>query len=256
VFSLKYGLNSYILFTRLRGRSKEYHQELSEYLVLSPKIESRTHKYHSEIHRIQHRRYVSSSMFSVYFCDRFGVYFNCVLYEVLKAASMKMTAFWDISSCSLVEVDRRSRGTNWINHQGALMITRLDDAISQKAVSLHWLFSIVQVFFFVYLENKKFMYSPYKPVTLFLYTVWYVRIVLCRVALFRLPSGSPALGFSPTVLDSLTHVCRHLVPLYLLLLWVSSPVGWLILVPDSVQWTSQNFISTSFQNLVSTVVDF
>jgi hypothetical protein len=28
-------------------------------------------------------------------------------FQVLTAVSMKMTAFWDIAQCSLVEVDRR-----------------------------------------------------------------------------------------------------------------------------------------------------
>jgi hypothetical protein len=29
-----------------------------------------------------------------------------------------MTAFWDIAPCSLVEVDRRFRGANYLHHQG------------------------------------------------------------------------------------------------------------------------------------------
>jgi hypothetical protein len=35
--------------------------------------------------------------------------------QVLTAASMKMTAFWDIALCSLVEVDRRFRGAYWLH---------------------------------------------------------------------------------------------------------------------------------------------
>jgi hypothetical protein len=35
---------------------------------------------------------------------------NNMRFQVLTAASMKMTAFWDIVPCSLVEVDRRFRG--------------------------------------------------------------------------------------------------------------------------------------------------
>jgi hypothetical protein len=33
-----------------------------------------------------------------------------VRFHVLKAASMKMTVFWDVAPCSLVEVYRRFRG--------------------------------------------------------------------------------------------------------------------------------------------------
>jgi hypothetical protein len=31
-------------------------------------------------------------------------------FQVVTSASMKMTVFWDIAPCSLVEVDRRFRG--------------------------------------------------------------------------------------------------------------------------------------------------
>jgi hypothetical protein len=31
-------------------------------------------------------------------------------FQVLTAASMKMTVFWDFAPCSLVEIDRRFRG--------------------------------------------------------------------------------------------------------------------------------------------------
>jgi hypothetical protein len=36
-------------------------------------------------------------------------FLNNVRFQVLTAASTKMTAFWDIAPCSLVEVDRRFR---------------------------------------------------------------------------------------------------------------------------------------------------
>jgi hypothetical protein len=42
-------------------------------------------------------------------------------FEVL-TASMKMTAFWDIVPCSLVEVDRRFRGAYCLHHQIALLM--------------------------------------------------------------------------------------------------------------------------------------
>jgi hypothetical protein len=31
-------------------------------------------------------------------------------FQIITAASMKMTVFWDIAACSLVEIDRRFRG--------------------------------------------------------------------------------------------------------------------------------------------------
>jgi hypothetical protein len=31
---------------------------------------------------------------------------------------MKITAFWDIAPCRLVEVDRRFRGSYYLHHQG------------------------------------------------------------------------------------------------------------------------------------------
>jgi hypothetical protein len=33
-----------------------------------------------------------------------------VRFQVLTAASMKMTVFWDVAQCSVVEIDRRFRG--------------------------------------------------------------------------------------------------------------------------------------------------
>jgi hypothetical protein len=38
--------------------------------------------------------------------------------QVLTATSMKMTALWDISPCSLVEVDQRFRGAYCLRNQG------------------------------------------------------------------------------------------------------------------------------------------
>jgi hypothetical protein len=50
-----------------------------------------------------------------------------VRFHVHTAASMKMTAVWDIASCSLVEVGRRFRGANCL-HQG----NRTDDGGSKR----------------------------------------------------------------------------------------------------------------------------
>jgi hypothetical protein len=44
---------------------------------------------------------------------------SLVRFQVLTAVTMKMTAFWDIAACSLVEDDRRFRG--------ACCILRTDD---------------------------------------------------------------------------------------------------------------------------------
>jgi hypothetical protein len=51
-----------------------------------------------------------------------------VRFQVLTAAIMKMTAFWDIAPCSLIEGDRRFRGV-YCHHQG-------DRPSFQKAVIL------------------------------------------------------------------------------------------------------------------------
>jgi hypothetical protein len=36
-----------------------------------------------------------------------------VRFQVLMVANMKMTAFWDIAPCTLVEVDSHFRGVYW-----------------------------------------------------------------------------------------------------------------------------------------------
>jgi hypothetical protein len=38
-------------------------------------------------------------------------------FEVLTAARMKMTVFWDVAPCSLIEVYRRFRGACCLHHQ-------------------------------------------------------------------------------------------------------------------------------------------
>jgi hypothetical protein len=41
-----------------------------------------------------------------------------VTFEVLNAASMKMTVFWDTVSCFLVEIDRCFIGAYYLHHHG------------------------------------------------------------------------------------------------------------------------------------------
>jgi hypothetical protein len=40
-----------------------------------------------------------------------------VRFQVLTAASIKVTVFWVVAPCSLVEVNRRFRGTCCLHHQ-------------------------------------------------------------------------------------------------------------------------------------------
>jgi hypothetical protein len=44
--------------------------------------------------------------------------FILVKFQVLTAANMKVRAFWNRASCSLVEVDRSFRGMYCLHHQG------------------------------------------------------------------------------------------------------------------------------------------
>jgi hypothetical protein len=49
------------------------------------------------------------------------MYFGLMRFQVFTMASMKMTAFWDIAPCSLVEVDWCFRGGYYLHRQGGLM---------------------------------------------------------------------------------------------------------------------------------------
>jgi hypothetical protein len=48
-------------------------------------------------------------------------------FQVLTAASIKMTAFRDIALCSIVEADRRFRGAYCFHHQGDGHLYHPDD---------------------------------------------------------------------------------------------------------------------------------
>jgi hypothetical protein len=51
-----------------------------------------------------------------FFCDHLFIYM--VRFQVRMAASMKMTVFWDVAPCSLVEMYRRIRDAYCLHHQG------------------------------------------------------------------------------------------------------------------------------------------
>jgi hypothetical protein len=50
------------------------------------------------------------------YCNSKFVYF--MRFQALTAASMKLTAFWSIAPCGLVEIDRRFRDAYCLRHQG------------------------------------------------------------------------------------------------------------------------------------------
>jgi hypothetical protein len=41
-----------------------------------------------------------------------------VRFYVLAAANVKITAFWDVAPCSVVEIGRRFKGAYCLHHQG------------------------------------------------------------------------------------------------------------------------------------------
>jgi hypothetical protein len=60
-----------------------------------------------------------------------------VRFQVLTAESMKITAFWDIASCSLVHVDRRFRGAYFLHYQG-VFIAQMMEAVSTYETSINF----------------------------------------------------------------------------------------------------------------------
>jgi len=54
-----------------------------------------------------------------------------MIFQFLTAASMKITAFWDIAPCGLVVVERRFRDAYCLRHLGDL-IHRPDDGVSTQ----------------------------------------------------------------------------------------------------------------------------
>lgn len=47
-----------------------------------------------------------------------ATYRNLMKFQFLRAASMKMTAIWDVASCTLAEIGRRFRDAYYHHHQG------------------------------------------------------------------------------------------------------------------------------------------
>jgi hypothetical protein len=43
---------------------------------------------------------------------------------------MKITVFWDVALCSLVEIDRCFRGAHCLHHQGDVLIALMMEAVS------------------------------------------------------------------------------------------------------------------------------
>jgi hypothetical protein len=54
-------------------------------------------------------------IYTIYWILKLNV-FILVRFDVLTVAIMKLTVFWDIAQCSLVEVDRHFRGAYCLNH--------------------------------------------------------------------------------------------------------------------------------------------
>jgi hypothetical protein len=57
-----------------------------------------------------------------------------VRFQVLTAASVKLTVLWDMAPSSLIEADRRFRSAYCLHHQHRFTCKRLHGDISQKAV--------------------------------------------------------------------------------------------------------------------------
>jgi hypothetical protein len=61
-----------------------------------------------------------------------------VRFEVLKAASMKMTVSWEVALCSLVEVYRRFRGACRLHHHGLIMVSANTSETSVNFYQTTW----------------------------------------------------------------------------------------------------------------------
>jgi hypothetical protein len=59
---------------------------------------------------------------------------NLLRFQYLTATSMKIISFWDVASCSLVEIGRGFRGAYCLRHRSALMIK----AVSTSETSVNF----------------------------------------------------------------------------------------------------------------------
>jgi hypothetical protein len=56
-----------------------------------------------------------------------------MIFQVLMAKTMKMTDFWDIASCNLVEINWHFSGTCRLHHHG--LITLVKEVVSMSEIS-------------------------------------------------------------------------------------------------------------------------
>jgi len=61
---------------------------------------------------------IYSVIYYVLTCYQLQYIRNFLRCQILKAASMKYRAFWDVPPCSHVEVDRHFKGAHCLHHQG------------------------------------------------------------------------------------------------------------------------------------------
>jgi hypothetical protein len=65
------------------------------------------------------------------------IYLGLVRFQGLTVVSMKMTAFWNITLCSLAEVDRRSRGAHFLPWSiSVIRVTQL--VLYNCAIAICW----------------------------------------------------------------------------------------------------------------------
>jgi hypothetical protein len=62
-------------------------------------------------------------------CTSAQIHCSLVRFQVLTSPSMKMAVFWVVAPCSLVEIDRRFRGTSKSTNQ------HLDKRIARQVVN-------------------------------------------------------------------------------------------------------------------------
>jgi hypothetical protein len=55
--------------------------------------------------------------------------------KILTATSIKMTVYWDVVPCSLVEIDRRFRGACCLSHQGDRRYLSVTKGTTERSLS-------------------------------------------------------------------------------------------------------------------------